>query len=90
MAVRERGGRGKTFRGTVRRNKMLKTVVVEVISKKKHPLYHKYVPVRQRFFAHDETNALQIGDVVEILECRPLSKNKTWRVTKVLQKAEIV
>ena len=87
MAINERG-RGKTFRGIVRSNKMEKTVVVEVNSKVKHPLYGKYVPFRKRFVAHDVRNDCNLGDTVEIIECRPLSKSKTWRVTKILERAE--
>ena len=89
MAIKERG-RGKTFRGIVRSNKMEKTIVVEVNSKVKHSFYGKYVPYRKRFVAHDVKNDCNIGDTVEIVECRPLSKNKTWRLTKILIRAETV
>jgi len=72
----------KQLIGTVVSDKMEKTVVVEVETKKRHPVYHKVVTKRKRFKAHDEMGA-KIGDTVVIEETRPLSKNKRWRVTEV-------
>jgi small subunit ribosomal protein S17 len=73
--------------GIVLSNKMDRTVVVQVERLVKHKLYHKYIRRRTKFMAHDENNSCQIGDKVLISESRPLSKNKRWRITKVLEKA---
>lgn len=71
--------------GQVVSNKMDKTVVVEVQHTKRHPLYEKVLREAKRYMAHDETNALEIGDVVVIVESRPLSKNKRWAVQEVVR-----
>lgn len=73
--------------GTVVSNKMDKTVIVMVERLVKHRLYKKYIRRRARFAAHDEHNVCQFGDKVLITECRPLSKTKRWRVSKVTDKA---
>ena len=73
--------------GTVVSDKMDKTVVVQVERLVKHPMYKKYIRRRAKFMAHDEANACGIGDKVLITESRPLSKNKQWRVSKVVEKA---
>jgi len=73
--------------GTVVSNKMDKTVVILVERLVQHPLYRKFVRRRERFAAHDETNACNIGDKVIITESRPLSRIKRWRVSGVLEKA---
>lgn len=73
--------------GTVVSDKMDKTTVVAVERLVKHPLYQKYVKRRSKFAAHDEVNACRIGDKVLITESRPLSKNKKWRVSKIVEKA---
>jgi small subunit ribosomal protein S17 len=73
--------------GIIVSNKMDKTVVVQVERLVKHPLYKKYIRRRNKFMAHDTDNACQIGDRVEIIESRPLSKTKRWRVSRILQKA---
>jgi small subunit ribosomal protein S17 len=70
--------------GRVVSNKMEKTVVVEVEWRKVHPLYGKAVRRLKRFKAHDETNACRVGDVVRIVETRPLSREKRWRVVETL------
>lgn len=77
----------KTKQGTVVSNKMAKTVIVRVERKFRHPKYDKVVIRGEKYYAHDESDALQPGDVVEIMETRPLSKLKNWRVTEVVQKA---
>ena len=64
-----------------------KTVTVEVRDAKRHPKYGKTVPVRKRFHAHDEANDAHVGDTVRIVETRPLSKSKRWRVEEVLERA---
>lgn len=73
--------------GTVVSNKMDKTVVILVERLVQHPLYQKYVRRRERFAAHDEGNACNIGDKVIITESRPLSRMKRWRVSEILEKA---
>ena len=80
-------GRRKVRQGRVVSNKMEKTVVVAVESRMRHPLYGRIVRRTKKFKAHDETNEYGVGDVVEIIECRPLSKDKTWRVSRLLEKA---
>ena len=73
--------------GMVVSDKMDKTVVVLVERMVKHPLYHKYIRKRSRFSAHDENNTCHTGDKVLITGCKPLSRTKRWRVSKVLEKA---
>lgn len=72
----------RTFVGEVVSDAMDKTVVVRVDSVKTHPVYRKQYHVSRRFKAHDEKNEYKVGDVVEFVECRPLSKDKRWRVVK--------
>ena len=74
--------------GKVIRDKMNKTVTVEVRSARKDPLYGKYVRSRSRFKAHDERNEANIGDVVRIAECRPMSREKRWRLLEIVQRAK--
>ncbi len=83
-------GRPKVRIGIVTSNKMDKTVVVRVERRVKHPLYGKYVTRHVKYKAHDETNSCQIGDKVRIVETRPLSKDKRWRVQATLAKASEV
>ncbi len=78
----------KTRVGTVVSNKMDKTVVVAIVDHVKHPLYKKIVKNTVKFKAHDEENACGIGDKVEIMETRPLSKDKRWRVVEIIEKAK--
>lgn len=80
----------RTLIGTVTSDKMEKTVTVLVERKVKHPLYGKYVVKSKKYHAHDESNQCGIGDKVEIAEGRPVSKTKSWTVTKVLEKAVII
>jgi len=82
----ERGER-KVMQGKVTSNKMQKTVVVQVDRKVKHPLYEKFVSKRTKLYAHDEKNEAKVGDVVEVAQTRPLSKLKSWRVVRIVQKA---
>ncbi|MBP9111867.1 MAG: 30S ribosomal protein S17 [Polyangiaceae bacterium] len=72
--------------GRVIKDKMNKTVVVECVSARRDPLYGKYVRVRTRYQAHDETNQYKVGDRVEIQEHRPLSKNKRFMVSRLVKK----
>lgn len=73
--------------GRVVSDKMNKTVVVEVVRYKVHPLYKKYVRVRKRYKAHDETNTYKVGDRIEMIEHRPLSKEKRWNTTRLIARA---
>jgi len=83
----EARGRRKTRQGRVVSDKMDKTVVVAVESRVRHPLYGRIVRRTKRYKAHDETNQYHVGDTVEIQECRPLSREKTWRVTRLIEAA---
>lgn len=74
--------------GTVTSNKMDKSIVVAVERKVKHPKYKKFVKRTSKFMAHDEKNECNIGDVVRIMETRPLSKNKCWRLVEIVEKAK--
>lgn len=74
--------------GLVVSNKMEKSVVVEVLRRVRHPKYGKFVKRTSRFMAHDEKNECNIGDTVRIMETRPLSKNKCWRLVEILERAK--
>ena len=80
----------KTYRGTVVSDKMDKTITVIIETRKTHPLYGKRVKYSKKFKAHDELNEAKIGDFVEIMETRPLSATKRFRLVKILQKAEVL
>lgn len=82
-------GRRKTKIGIVISDKMEKTVSVQVNRLVKHPKYGKYIKKYSRFKAHDENNEAQIGDRVEIMESRPLSKTKSWRLVKILERGGV-
>ena len=74
--------------GIVVSDKMDKTIVVAVVRKVKHPLYKKYITRSKRFKAHDEENQCGIGDTVRIMETRPISKDKRWRIVEIIEKAK--
>ena len=78
----------KTRVGIVTSNKMDKTITVAVERKVKHPMYGKFVKKTSKFHAHDEKDECTIGDVVKIMETRPLSKTKRWRLVEVIEKAK--
>ena len=78
----------KTKIGVVTSNRMEKTVTVEIERKVKHPMYGKFVKKTTKFHAHDEKNECGIGDTVKIMEARPLSKTKHWRLVVVVEKAK--
>jgi small subunit ribosomal protein S17 len=80
-------GRRKVRRGIVTSNKMDKTIVVKVETRILHPLYKKYIKQSNKFYAHDEKNDAHIGDVVEIVETRPLSRTKCWRLLNVISRS---
>ncbi len=74
--------------GVVASNKMDKTIVVVIERRMKHPIYGKFVKKSTRFFAHDENNDCNIGDTVRIMETRPLSKKKRWRLVEIIERAK--
>ena len=76
--------------GYVTSTKMAKTIVVEVVMKKAHAKYKRVIAKSKKFYAHDEQNTARTGDVVRIVETRPLSKLKRWRLAEVIQRAAIV
>ena len=78
----------KTRTGVVRSNKMDKTITVAVERKVKHPIYGKFVKKTTNFHAHDEKNECTVGDIVKIMETRPLSKTKRWRLVEIVEKAK--
>ena len=73
--------------GSVVSAKMAKTIVVEVTRRVQHPVYKRIVTKRKKFYAHDEQSAAKVGDVVRIIECRPMSKLKRWRLGEVVRQA---
>ncbi|MDD3718202.1 MAG: 30S ribosomal protein S17 [Actinomycetota bacterium] len=84
----ERTSRRKVRVGTVVSDKMDKTIVVNVETRMPHPLYGKIVRRSKRYTAHDEENQCNIGDVVRIMETRPISRTKRWRLVEIVEKAE--
>ena len=78
----------KTRVGTVISDKMDKTIVVAVADSVQHPLYHKIIKRTYKLKAHDEKNEAGIGDTVKVMECRPLSKDKRWRLVEIIEKAK--
>ena len=78
----------KVRMGTVSSDKMEKTITVSVETVKQHPLYKKTIRTSKKYMAHDENNEARTGDVVKIVETRPLSKNKRWRLVEIVRKAE--
>ncbi len=78
----------KVREGIVSSNKMDRTVVVDVIERVRHPKYNKFVMRTKKLYAHDEANDANIGDRVRVMETRPLSKTKRWRVIEILERAK--
>ncbi|MCE5256680.1 MAG: 30S ribosomal protein S17 [Spirochaetaceae bacterium] len=76
------------LQGVVASDKMDKTIVVEIVQRKLHPLYKKYVTRSKRVKAHDESNEAHVGDTVRIEECRPLSAEKRWRLIQIVERAK--
>jgi len=74
--------------GAVVSNKMNKSIVVAVKTKMKHPMYGKFVNKTSKFYAHDEENTCGVGDTVRIMETRPLSKTKKWRLVEIIERAK--
>ena len=86
----ERHSGRKILIGTVVSNKMQKTIVVEVTRKKAHPMYKRVISIRKKFYAHDEKNETNPGDVVKIEESRPLSKLKRWTLKDIVRRTALV
>ena len=78
----------KELVGIVISNKMDKSIVITVKRKEKHPVYGKFINKSSKFFAHDEKDDCNIGDTVRIMETRPLSKNKRWRLVEIVERAK--
>lgn len=74
--------------GVVTSNKMEKSIVVAVEKKQKHPMYGKFIKLTKKFHAHDEKNECNIGDTVRIMETRPMSKTKNWRLVEIIERAK--
>ncbi len=89
-AEQEKGKIVRALTGRVVSDKMDKTVTVLVERRVKHPLYGKVIRLSKKYHAHDENNECHEGDLVIIEECRPISKTKAWRVTKLVEKARVV
>lgn len=90
MEQNERKNNRAVFVGVVVSDKNDKTITVKVETHRKHPLYGKRIKYSKKFTAHDEQNVAKVGDVVEIMECRPLSATKRYRLVKVVQEAVII
>jgi len=90
MAEHDTAGKSgkKEFIGTVKSNKMEKTIVVSVETLTLHPLYKKYVKRLKKLKAHDEKNEAKIGDRVRVIECRPISKEKCWKLVEIIERAK--
>jgi small subunit ribosomal protein S17 len=78
----------KSKTGVVVSNKMDKTIAVQVERRLMHPIYGKFVKRTNKFFAHDEENTCNMGDIVRIMETRPLSKKKSWRLVEIIERAK--
>ncbi len=90
MAEAQAVGRRKEVIGNVVSNRMHKTIVVQVIRRKSHPLYSRVISKAKKFYAHDEKNEAHVGDVVRLEETRPLSKLKRWRLKEIVRKTALV
>ncbi|MBO8158048.1 30S ribosomal protein S17 [Thermosyntropha sp.] len=84
----ENRGNRKVRLGTVVSDKMDKTITVRVETVKQHPLYKKTIKTSKKYMVHDENNEAKVGDVVRIMETRPLSKHKRWRLVEIVEKAK--
>jgi small subunit ribosomal protein S17 len=90
MAETQAAGKRKEVVGEVVSNRMQKTIVVEVIRRKAHPLYIRVISKSKKFYAHDEKNEAHVGDVVRLEETHPLSKLKRWRLKQIVRKTALV
>ena len=87
QSVQMKSGK-REFIGIVTSDKMDKTIVVSVNTKKLHPLYKKYITSTKKVKAHDEINDAKMGDKVRVMECRPISKDKCWKLVEILERAK--
>jgi small subunit ribosomal protein S17 len=87
LKVRKKSGK-KEFFGTVKSDKMEKTIVVSIETLTLHPLYKKYIKRLKKVKAHDEKNEAKIGDLVRVIECRPISKEKCWKLVEIVERAK--
>ncbi|MFN0172128.1 MAG: 30S ribosomal protein S17 [Bryobacteraceae bacterium] len=90
MAEEKKTGQKNEKLGEVVSTKMAKTIVVQVTRRVPHPLYKRIVNKRNKFYAHDETGEARVGDIVRIIECRPLSKTKRWTLGAVVRRAAVI
>lgn len=90
MAETQAAGRRKEVIGNVVSNRMQKTIVVQVVRQKAHPLYSRVISKAKKFYAHDEKNEAHVGDVVRLEETRPLSKLKRWKLKEIVRKTALV
>ncbi len=90
MAEEKKTGQKNEKIGEVVSTKMAKTIVVQVTRRVPHPLYKRIVNKRNKFYAHDEAGQARMGDIVRIIECRPLSKTKRWTLGEVVRRAAVV
>ena len=90
MAETQAAGKRKEVIGNVVSNRMNKTIVVQVVRKRSHPLYTRVISKAKKFYAHDEKNETHIGDVVRIEESRPLSRLKRWTLKDIVRKTALV
>ena len=90
MVEAKAAGRRKELVGNVVSNRMHKTIVVQVVRQKSHPLYTRVISKAKKFYAHDEKNEAHVGDVVRLEETRPLSKLKRWRLKEIVRKTALV
>ncbi|MCI1207915.1 MAG: 30S ribosomal protein S17 [Treponema sp.] len=88
QVVQTSKGSKRSFVGVVTSDKMEKTIVVSISTKRMDPLYKKYVTRTKKCKAHDEKNEARMGDTVRIVECRPISKDKCWRLTDIIERAK--
>ena len=90
MVETQAAGRRKELIGYVVSNRMNKTIVVQVVRRKSHPLYTRVISKAKKFYAHDEKNEAHIGDLLKLEETRPLSKLKRWKLKEILRKTALV
>ncbi|MDR0644542.1 MAG: 30S ribosomal protein S17 [Treponema sp.] len=88
LAVKVKKSGKKEFVGVVKSDKMMKTIVVAIETIALHPLYKKYVKRIKKVKAHDENNEAKIGDKIRVIECRPISKEKCWRLAEIIERAK--
>jgi small subunit ribosomal protein S17 len=88
LAIRVRRSGKKEFIGVVKSDKMMKSIVVVIETTALHPLYKKYVKQIKKVKAHDENNEAKIGDKVRVIECRPISREKCWRLMEIIERAK--